>query len=1366
MRRTPRSSKRTTRFGRGASQHTAQTHSARYRRLLCEALEDRRLLSADLALATVNLQADLSSEVQEVGAPASALAAATYGVTINTCTISTTSPSAGQAVTLSGTTGQVHGSTSSEQIKVVIGFRDSAGKWAGGDPVVVSSTVPGTSFQPWTGIMATVNAPSSAGTYHVWVRDVATTDSTAAIQDFKNSTATTADEVRDDEWGTAVTVTGYGVSLSSCTISSTTPSAGQAVTLAGTSGQVRGMTSSDTMKIVIGFRDSAGNWAGGDPVVVSSTVPGTTFKPWSGISATVNAPSNAGTYRVWVRDVATTDNATAIQDFKTATPTSADEVRDDDWGTSVTVTNYGVTFNSCTISNTSPNAGQAVTLSNTSGQVHGLSSSDQVKVVIGFRDSTGKWAGGDPVVISSTIPGTTFQTWQGISATINAPATAGTYRVWVRDVGTSDNATAIQDFKNATPASPDEVRDDMWNSPVTVMSYGVTFSACTISNTSPAAGQAVTLSGTNGQIRGMTSSDTMKVVIGFRDSTGKWAGGDPVVISTSIPGQTFQQWWGTSATINAPADAGTYHVWIRDVATADDATAIQDFKTAIPTSSDEVRDDEWGTAVTVITYGVTFNSCTISNTTPAAGQPVTLSGTTGQVHGVSSSEQVKLVIGFRDSAGNWTGGDPVVISSTVPGTTFQPWQGINATINAPANAGTYHVWIRDVGTTDNATAIQDFKTATPTSANETRDDRWGTTVTVTTYGLTLDACTIGNTTPSAGQAVLLSATSGQIHGVNNSDQIKIVIGFRDSAGNWAGGDPVVISSTVPGPTFQQWWGANATINAPSEAGSYYVWVRDVANADDAAAIQDFKTAVPTSADEVRDDRWGSAVAVTSYGLVLSSCTISNTTPDASQAVTLSSLSGQVHGLSNFDPVKVVIGFRDAAGNWVGSEPVVIATIIPGPNFQPWWSDGATLSAPSKAGTYHVWVRDVGTTDDATAIQDFKNATPTSSNEIRDDRWGTALTVTASLPTPPSRIGLYDPQSSTFYLKLNNSTGTADLTFGLGSPNGNYAVLAGDWDGDGASGVGLYDRDTSFFHLTNGADDGYAEIVFGFGTPGQGWIPMVGDWNGDGRTSVGLYDPNASTFYLCDNLQTGYADYTFGYGEPGGGWTPLVGDWNGKGSTGVGLYDPHASTFYLTNALQSGYAQYTFGYGEPNAGWLPMVGDWDGNRSDEVGLFAPQSSTFYLTNAFVSGYAKYTFGYGEPNAGWQPLVGDWNGDGASGVGLYDPHASTFYLTDTLTSGYAQYTIGYGEPNAGWQPLEGSWAAPPTSSVSSLAAESAASLPVQPTATAAAPSPAAVDQIDLVNVAADLDGSSNTTDLDAAATGRLNSLAVDLALQSLA
>ncbi len=175
---------------------------------------------------------------------------------------------------------------------------------------------------------------------------------------------------------------------------------------------------------------------------------------------------------------------------------------------------------------------------------------------------------------------------------------------------------------------------------------------------------------------------------------------------------------GTTVSLTAPASANDKILtrWMGSVVDGN------------PTINFTMDSDKTVTAY----YGnnaVTITSCTISDTTPNPGQPVTLSDTAGQVHGADFSDIVKVVIGFRDGSGHWAGGNPVVISTTMPGRDWQPWSGSSATITAPSTAGTYHVWVRCVSTQNESLAIQQFKDITPWSDSPTeRNSRWGTPI--------------------------------------------------------------------------------------------------------------------------------------------------------------------------------------------------------------------------------------------------------------------------------------------------------------------------------------------------------------------------------------------------------------------------------------------------------------------------------------------------------------------------------------------------------------------------------------------------------------------------------------------------------------
>jgi len=241
------------------------------------------------------------------------------------------------------------------------------------------------------------------------------------------------------------------------------------------------------------------------------------------------------------------------------------------------------------------------------------------------------------------------------------------------------------------------------------------------------------------------------------------------------------------------------------------------------------------------------------------------------------------------------------------------------------------------------------------------------------------------------------------------------------------------------------------------------------------------------------------------------------------------------------------------------------------------------------------------------------------------------------------VGLFAPSPSEFFLRNQNSTANADITFFYGPADAGWIPVKGDWNGDGVDTVALYNPATSFFYLKNTHASGVAnDLKFSYGPAGAGWIPISGDWNGDGIDTIGLYDPNTSTFFLSDSNSSAPANNVFTFGPAGAGWIPVTGDWNGDGVDTIGLYDPATSRFFLSNTNSSAPASLVFSYGPAGAGWAPVAGDWNADGTDTVGLFNPGSSTFFLTNSNSSTPASLVFGYGPGGAGWIPLAGDWDG----------------------------------------------------------------------------------------------------------------------------
>jgi hypothetical protein len=281
-----------------------------------------------------------------------------------------------------------------------------------------------------------------------------------------------------------------------------------------------------------------------------------------------------------------------------------------------------------------------------------------------------------------------------------------------------------------------------------------------------------------------------------------------------------------------------------------------------------------------------------------------------------------------------------------------------------------------------------------------------------------------------------------------------------------------------------------------------------------------------------------------------------------------------------------------------------------------------------------------------------------------------------------------PTGGGFFTLPSTGTYVIEVTsFGEFS-TGSYALSLISSSSTTAS-AGLYNPATSTFFLKNSNSAGAANLTFAYGPASAGWTPVVGDWDGNGTVTAGLFNPATSTFFLKNTNAGGSADLTFAYGPAGANWIPVVGDWNGDGTDTVGLYQPSTSTFFLKNSNSAGAANLVFSYGPAGAGWLPLAGDWNGDGTDTIGLYQPSGSTFFLKNTNAGGSADIVFGYGPAGAGWTPVVGDWNQDGTTTAGLYNPASSTFFLKNTNTAGSADLTFGYGPAGAGWKPLAGDW-----------------------------------------------------------------------------
>jgi len=260
----------------------------------------------------------------------------------------------------------------------------------------------------------------------------------------------------------------------------------------------------------------------------------------------------------------------------------------------------------------------------------------------------------------------------------------------------------------------------------------------------------------------------------------------------------------------------------------------------------------------------------------------------------------------------------------------------------------------------------------------------------------------------------------------------------------------------------------------------------------------------------------------------------------------------------------------------------------------------------------------------------KNTQPACTSYIYSN-WGSCTVQIQGNITPIAgswdgigwNIGLYSSTGNNFLLKTSRER----LYFSMiDAPNSNNLIpIAGDWTGIGHTGVGLYDPSTKRVYLKNNNVTGPADISFVLQTNSSNKLyPIAGDWNKTGHYGVGLYDSLTGSFYLKnDNINGSYDTYLV-FGNPGN-YIPLAGDWKGTGNFGVGIYNPSTATFYLKNNNTTGFADNTFVFGYPNK--FPLSGIWQNvYRGFTMGVFDNTQDLFVASswNEMGYGFLSYTF----------------------------------------------------------------------------------------------------------------------------------------------
>ena len=408
---------------------------------------------------------------------------------------------------------------------------------------------------------------------------------------------------------------------------------------------------------------------------------------------------------------------------------------------------------------------------------------------------------------------------------------------------------------------------------------------------------------------GRSDSTTLRY---YRSSDANISTGDTEVGTNYVSSLNAE--WSSSRSIylTAPTEAGTFYYG----ACVD--TVTREWDTANNCST--------GVTVTVSGSDLVVDTPTVSDSAPDAGDYFTLRATVrNQGGGRSASTTLRY---YRSSDAAISPNDTEIGRDFVSGLAASGTSNESMRPRAPSEPGTYYYG-----------ACVDTVTGETDAANNCST---GVTVTVSGSDLVVDAPTVSDSAPDAGEYFTLRATvRNQGGGRAASTTLRY---YRSADGTISAADTEVGTDYVSDLGTDRTSSESITLRAPSEAGTYYY----------GACVE----SVSSESDTANNCSTGVQVTVSDSGggggsqpdLTVDAPTVSDSTPDAGESFTLSTTVRNQGGdrsasttLRYYRSSNATISTSDTE---VGTDPVSALDAAASS------SESITLTAPSEAGTYY------------------------------------------------------------------------------------------------------------------------------------------------------------------------------------------------------------------------------------------------------------------------------------------------------------------------------------------------------------------------------------------------------------------------------
>ena len=593
---------------------------------------------------------------------------------------------------------------------------------------------------------SSVTAPTTAGMYYYGACVVAVSGET----DVSNNCSA----------GVQVTVGAPDLVVQSPSVSDTTPTPGQSITLSAT---VRNQGTAEAAATTLRYYQSSdATITTGDTEVGSSdAISALAVSATSEQSSSVTAPATAGTYYYGACVVAVSGETDVSNNCSA--------------GVQVTVGAPDLLVQSPSVDDTTPTPGQSITLSAT---VRNQGTAAAAATTLRYYQSsdatitTGDTEVGSSDAISALAATATSEQ----SSSVTAPATAGTYYYGACVVAVS----AETDVSNNCSAGVQ----------VVVGAPDLVVQSPSVDDTTPTPGQSLALSAT---VRNQGTAEAAATTLRYYQSSDATITTDDTEVGTSdaISALAASATSEQSSSVTAPATAGTYYYGACVASVSGETDVSNNCST--------------GVQVVVGAPDLVVQSPSVDNTTPTPGQSLTLSAT---VRNQGTAEAVATTLRYYQSsdATITTGDTEVGTSDAISALAASATSEQSSSVTAPATAGTYYY----------GACVASVSGETDVSNNCST----GVQVTVGAPDLLVQSPSVDDTTPTPGQSLALSAT---VRNQGTAEAAATTLRYYQSSdatittGDTEVGSSDAISALAASATSEQ----SSSVTAPATAGTYY-----------------------------------------------------------------------------------------------------------------------------------------------------------------------------------------------------------------------------------------------------------------------------------------------------------------------------------------------------------------------------------------------------------------------------------------------------------------------------------------------------------------------------------------------------------------